>query len=390
MRLAVLAASIGVVLIAFLGFRQNAGFGQRDGSEGQHARTNLVQAARHEAAVTSTNSNSATSPAGQSPAGSTSAPRADADARAADILEKQRSKLLSSPYGTAPIKDVIRALKETPGGPDIQSLFQVLALRKQEALPLVKEGLQTGEMWEKHMLTKFLRLCLWPETQPELLALATAKTEHWLPRQGALYALGSLGDASIGPEAVAILTAAESRDDLQMAAISTIARVGFRDGASAISRFLENDNIHIRLFATRALAELGEPVNKESLLAALQNSDYVVRQEASETLWAVAGQDITEKLQTVAKSDFNEAVRDAAAQSLLRRELQGRNAAEKVAILKSALDGTGRLTALWVLRTMLEQGGEEGRAAVSQLTTRADRLGERARAYLIFNSGTGS
>jgi len=390
MRLAALAASLAAVLLAFLYFRQNAEPHKREGSGGQRARTNLASAARDEAAVTSTNSNSATSPAGQSPAGKTSAPPADAEARAADILARQRSILTSSPYGTAPIKDVIRALKDTPGGPDIQLLFQVLALRKQEALPLVKEGLQTGEMWEKHILTKFLRLCPWPETKLELLALATAKTEHWLPRQGALYALGSLGDPSIGPEAVAILTAAESRDNLQMAAISTIARVGFRDGASAIGRFLEHDNIHVRLFATRALAELGEPVNKDFLLAALQNADYVVRQEASETLWAVAGQDITEKLQAVAKSDSNEAVRDAAAQSLLRREIQGRNAAEKVAILKSALDGTERLTALWVLRTMLEQGGEEGRAAVSQLTTRDDRLGERARAYLIFSNGTGS
>lgn len=305
-------------------------------------------------------------------------------------LGRHRSAILNSAYGKAPIADVIRALGEPPGGPEIQSIFQALALRKEEALPIVQARLRTGEMWEKYMLTKFLRLCPWPETQPELLALATAKTEHWLPRQGALYALGSLGDAAAGPAAVAVLSAAESRDNLQMAALSTIARVGFRDGASAVSRFLENDNIHIRLFATRALAELGEPVNQEFLLAALQNTDYVVRQEAAETLWAVAGQDITEKLQTVAKNDFNEAVRDAAAQSLFRRELQGRNAAEKVVLLNSALDGTGRLTALWILRTMLEQGGAEGRAAVTQLASRDDRLGERARAYLIFTNGTGS
>ena len=291
--------------------------------------------------------------------------------------------VLKSRYGAAPIADLLRALVETPGGPDIQLIFQILALRKQEALPIVKERLRTGEMWEKHMLTKFLRACPWSETKDELLALTRAETEHWLPRQDALYALGSLGDPSVGPDGVAMLKDPNVEANLRMAAISMLARVGFKDGVAAITPFAQDENIHVRLFATRALAELGAAIDKDFLISALKSEDYVVRQEASETLWKTEGQDVTDALHAVVKSDFNEAVRDAASQALLRREIAGRNPSEKVQILRKSLDSAERLTALWILRTVLEEAANEGRSFIETIAERNDSLGERSRAYLI-------
>jgi len=306
-----------------------------------------------------------------------------AAARTATALEQHRSAILRSRYGTAPIEDLLRGLVETPGGPDTQLIYQALAVRKQEALPLVEERLRTGRMWEKHMLTKFLRICPWAETKDELLSLARSVTEHWLPRQGALYALGSLGDASVGPDVASILNAPGVSINLEMAAISCLSRIGFRGGADDITPFTLAENIHLRLFATRALAELGEMVDKEFLLSSVRSDDYVVRQEASETLWRVAGQDITDTLSAVAKSDFNEAVRDAASQALLRREMAERNPNEKLEILRKALGGAERLTALWILRSILDETGTEGRAFVEIIASRDDFLGERSRAYLV-------
>lgn len=369
MRLAVLAASLGVTLLAFLYIRQNAESRKREGPGGQPTRTSLVPAARDAAAAASTNSEPATSVA-------------------AGILERQRSVILSSPYGTAPIKDVIRALKETSGGPDIQLLFQVLALRKQEALPLVKEGLQSGEMWEKHMLTKFLRICPWPETEPELLALAGAKGEEWLPRQGALYALGALGDVSVGPQVAAILREEGCPQGVELVAIGTLARIGYRDGAEAIRPFLEDPDMHLRLFASRALAELGQPVNREFLFSALQNGDYLIRQEACEALGAAGGADITEKLQMMATNDVHEAVRDAASQSLLQSQIRDLAPAEKLAMLRGSLEGAERHNASWILQTILAQCGAEGRAFVGTLAAQDSHVGERSLAFLLLSSNT--
>jgi HEAT repeat protein len=233
------------------------------------------------------------------------------------------------------------------------------------------------------MLTKFLRLCPWSETRDELLALAQSETEHWLPRQDAVFALGALGDASAGPSVIAVLNSPQATINLQMAAVSTLSRIQSPDAAAVITPFTQAENIHLRLFATRALAELGETVDQGFLLSCLQSDDYVVRQEASETLWRIDGQDVSDALKAVAKGDSNEAVRDAASQALLRRDLTRRSPAEKTEILRRSLESTERLTALWILRTALEEGGIEGRLFVQAVAARDDLLGERSRVYLV-------
>ena len=238
-------------------------------------------------------------------------------------------------------------------------------------------------MWGKRMLTKFLGLCPWPESKEELLALARNRSEHWLPRQGALYALGGLGDPSIGPEVAGILSAPEAGVNLQMAAISTLSRIGYKAGAEVIEPFARSDNIHLRLFAIRAQAEMGETTDKAFLMLALHHEDYVARQEASEALWNSQGQDVTDALGAAAKGDFNEAVREAASQALLRREIAGRSPEEKAAILQKSLTSADRLTALWILRTVLDEGGTSGRSFVEATAEREDFLGERSRAYLM-------
>ncbi len=298
-------------------------------------------------------------------------------------LEAHRAAILRSSYGTIPVAELLRTLGENSGGPDTQWIFQALALRKPEAVPLLRTRLKQGGMWEKHMLTKFLRVCPWPEATPELLALVRDDGEHWLPRQGALHALGVLGELAAGPEAVRILESSRSPDTLRLAAIAVVARLGYREGVPAIAPLVQNEQIHCRVFATRALAELGESVDRSTLLSAAQHSDYMVRQEASAALWALAGDEVTTMLEHIAKSDFNEAVRAAAAQSLLRREMRGHSAREKAGILQQALEKSDRLTRQWVVHTLIEEGQEAGRAFVETLATRPDPLGERARASLI-------
>jgi len=304
-------------------------------------------------------------------------------------LEAHREAILRSPYGTVTVSELLRVLGENAGGPDTQLIFQALALRKQEALPLLKARLNDGGMWEKHMLTKFLRACPWPEATPELLDLVRDEGEHWLPRLGALHALAALGEMAAGPEAVRILESPRSPDNLRLAAIAVVARLGYREGVPAVAPFEQNEQIHLRLFATRALAELGEPVDRTSLLSAAQDDDYVVRQEASEALWAVAGDEVTATLKRMAQSDGNEAVRAAAAQSLLRRELRGRSAHEKTRILQQSLEKADRLTRLWTVHTLLQEGQEEGRAFLETLAERPDPLGEQVRTRLTLAIASG-
>jgi HEAT repeat protein len=212
------------------------------------------------------------------------------------------------------------------------------------------------------------------------------KSEHWLPRQGALYALGALGDVSVGPEVSAILGDADSPKGVALVAVATLARIGYREGAPTIRGFTKDQDIHVCLFASRALAELGEPVDREFLLSALHNDDYLVRQDACEALASVEGADIAEKLQLMVKNDSREAVRDAASQALLQRAIRDRTPTEKLAFLRSSLESADRHNALWIVQAILAQCGDEGRAFVGTLASEDSRLGERSLAFLLLSS----
>jgi HEAT repeat protein len=283
------------------------------------------------------------------------------------------------------VTNLVSALAQVRGGPEVQVMFQSLALRKAEALSTVKERLRTGTGYERFVLTKFLQSCPWPEALPELVALAGDATRHWLPRQGALYALAALGDRAAGPAVAAILHEPDCPPGVQLVAIAALARMDYREAAETIRGYTQKDDVHLRLFATRALAEWGEPVDQALLTAALQSNDYIARQEACEVLAVTP--DSAERLKRIARDDPHEAVRDAANRALLVRQLRGQTADAKAAALRAALPGTEPLTAAWIVRTMLAQGGPAGRAAVEELATHNDRLGERSRAYLILASG---
>src|ERR1041385_6141554 len=58
-------------------------------------------------------------------------------------FEEHRLAVLNGRFGKMPLEELLRALTETQGGPDVQLIYQALALRKQEALPLVKAKLRS-------------------------------------------------------------------------------------------------------------------------------------------------------------------------------------------------------------------------------------------------------
>jgi len=174
---------------------------------------------------------------------------------------------------------------------------------------------------------------------------------------------------------------------VQMAAVAALSRMGYRDAISLLRPLARHQDIHLRLFAARALAEFGEPVDEAMVAEALGSDDYVVRLEAAEVLGATGAAGAAGTLRSMARNDFHGAVRDAATQALLRQQLRGKSRAGQLAVLRGALEGATRGTALWVIQTMLAEGGKEGRAEVEALGAKDNRLGERCRAHLVFTSG---
>ena len=167
--------------------------------------------------------------------------------------------------------------------------------------------------------------------------------------------------------------------------LAALGRLECTQAADAIRAFTQSENIQVRIFANRALTELGETADVEFLLSALDHPDYLVRDEACGALGAVEGNGIAGRLQALAADDPNEAVRLSAEESLLQRELQGQPPARKLEILSAALAGADTRLKVWILQAMLDDCGPEGHAAVEELARREDEIGERAGAFLIWS-----
>ncbi len=300
-----------------------------------------------------------------------------------DALQDIHERVMDSAPGRMPVSVLVRSLSEMTGGGDIQTARMALALRKAEALPLVKENLRIGDLWEKHALAKFLQASPWPETAGELLSLALDSGEHWLPRQSALYALGFLGDTSAGPALAAILSEPECPAGVRLAAMAALARLGCRDAVEAILPFAADEDIHTRLFAQYALARFGKDVDRDFLISALGDEDYLVRAEACEALAAAGGEDAVARLRVLSEGDPHQAVRIAAAKGRLSMETRDQPAAAKLDILKNALGSADRFTATWILRETLDACGEEGRAFLISLAGQEDAHGRAARNILV-------
>ncbi|MFI4910666.1 MAG: HEAT repeat domain-containing protein [Sedimentisphaeraceae bacterium JB056] len=282
-----------------------------------------------------------------------------------------------------PVETIIQSITESSGGIELQESFQLLALRKNEALPYIQKKLKTGSVWEKISLIKFIQYSSWPEVSTELIAIAADTKEHWLSRQGALYALGEIGNANVGAEILSILCDSNCPQSIQLVAISALARIGYEEASPVIRGFVENENPRIRLFACRALAEFGEPVNIQFLLTSLNHQDYIVRQDACGALAVLEGEDITLALSSMATNDFNESVRSVAQISLLKRKIRNQTQLDKLSILKKALEKAEHRTIPWIIKTTLKECGSEGKRHVKQVSGRDDEIGERASAFLI-------
>ena len=307
-------------------------------------------------------------------------------ASASNICDRLRAGVLAGEKGKMPIRELLAALGESPGGREGQEILTAIAVRKAEALVPIQEMLRSGTLWEKLAVVKLLGVSPWPETYEELLHLALDSKEHVLTRQGALLALGALGNKAAGGAILEMLEDPALSPGVQLPAISALARIGYAEAVEPLRAFTTNDNRQVSLFAWRALQELGQAADRDFLLPILEDKDYVMRGDACGALALVDGDAIVLRLRQVAEQDENQAVRQEAHQALIRRALNGRSPSEKSILLQGELEKAEFFTRTWILRTLLEEGGEAGRAVVEAMVGKDDRMAERAETYLLWNA----
>ena len=306
----------------------------------------------------------------------------------ADPVAALRQSIIDGPHGRMPVQQLVDATL-TSQGPVLEKAYLALALRKEEALPAVTEKLRTGLPHEKRAMTKVLRYLGWSEAVPALIEIVTSDTEHSLARIGSLYALGAIGDQSVGPTLIDTLHEPERSPTEKGITIATLARLGFHGAVPSIAPFTAHRNRLVRIFAVRALAELGEQPNAQVLLDALESDDYLVRQEACAALGSVGGGDSVARLEEVVRVDPHSSVREHARVALFMIRMKALPFSKHAAFLQNLLRDKDRKVRSWALSALATGCGEEGREALRRLAEDDSRLGEKSVVHLLVLEGAG-
>jgi HEAT repeat protein len=302
-------------------------------------------------------------------------------------LMELRKSILDGPYGKKVIYELVDDLIETEGS-QLEEVYLALSLRKQEAVRIVLEKLETGTPAAKRKVTKLLRYGRWPEAVPKLLEVVSSDNEHEISRTGALYALGAIGDRSAGPTIAELLDKPNRSPTEKRIMIATLARLNYRTAIPKIKEYLTHENLLVRIFSARALAELGQTVDAAILFDALQNEDYVVRQEACGALGSVGGPNVISKLEDVSQNDPHSSVRSAARIALNRSKTSRLPEAEKSRLIKGLVSDPDKNVRSWAIETLDRECGENGKKSLREMASQQTSEGRKAAIHLLMTAGT--
>jgi len=302
------------------------------------------------------------------------------------VAALQRS-IMEGPRGKMTIEQLVGTVV-TSQELGLERTYLALALRKAEALPIVRDRLQSGSPYEKRAMTKLVRYLGWPEAFSSLVKTVTSDTEHPIARIGALYTLGAIGDKSAGPVLINVLGNAKRNLTEKRVAIATLARLGIHEAVHAITPFATHPDTLVRIFAIRALAELNQKPNTEPLFEALESDDYVVRQEACAALGSVGGVDAVVSLKFAAANDPHGSVRQDARIALLRIKIAPLPLADRVSLLEGHLLDEDKRVRFWALSTLATQCDEKGREVLRKNAGERTRIGQKCLFYLVAPTDT--
>ncbi len=119
------------------------------------------------------------------------------------------------------------------------------------------------------------------------------------------------------------------------------------------------------------------------VLDALQNEDYVIRQEACGALGAVGQPDVVLKLEQLSLTDPHGSVRAAAKIALNCIQTNRLSDTDKAKSLEKLIADENKMVRTWALDTLASECGHEGRVVLQKIAEEDSPAGVRSRWYLI-------
>ena len=299
-----------------------------------------------------------------------------------------RQRLLNGPASDEPASRLIEKLVNAEGA-ELYDTYLAVALRRDEALPHIARTLTSAGPAAKRKITKLIRYTGITGTTPQLMDIIASQKEHPVSRIGAMYALGALGHKPAAPAMLRLLDDPSRSPTEKRVIIAVLAQLNHRPAVPAIRKFTTNDDELVRIFAIRALAELGDTPDIEPLLQSSRSPDFIVRQTACGALGSCPGPQAIETLTTLAADDFSQLVREQAQLGLVRIEAAAMDQDQMPEFLDILIDHPAKHVRAWAVRSLANEQGRRGQGVLRKALADGRREKERIAALLLILPNAG-
>ena len=300
-----------------------------------------------------------------------------------DSLDNLRASVLDSEDGNRPIVKLLSDLVEENNPFRARKLILTILLRKGEALPVLKEALQTGSDATKWTVLSMLQKdLLWEETSTEIVAIIgdPNTSDKVLCR-----AIAAATAMNIEPAATIISPLINrENEDVRQVAILALGELKYVGAKNDLLNVLNYPSTRIAIAAAESLGKMDDPNGYSVASKYLDSSDWFVRKLAAEALGHIGTDEALSRLKLHLVSETSPMARTEIEIAMNRISMKRMTKPERIAHLRQLLDSEHRFVSRWAYKHMLEKFPDECVSIFGQRvqTTRGQRQ-RTAEIYLL-------
>jgi len=276
-----------------------------------------------------------------------------------NVVTQLRERILEGTYGKKPIVEVLPDLVEENNPSQAREQILAILLRKQEALPVLKEALLTGSDATKWTILSLLQKNLqWQEMSDEVLASINDPSLPDKVLARAISASVALDITGAG-ETIQAIFLENKNDDVREVAIRAIGELNQGDAKDDLRNALAEPSTRIALAAAEALGKMGDSSGYSIAAKHIDHSDWFIRKLAAQALGHIGTDAALNALEIHLASDESPMAKAEIEISINRIAMKRESRGERLSHLSQLLDSESRFVLRWAHKQILKEFPDE-------------------------------
>lgn len=276
-----------------------------------------------------------------------------------DSPNSLRIAILDLEDGNRPIAEVLSDLVEENNPFRARELILAILLRKQEALPVLSEALQSGSHATKWTVLSLLCKNLgWREMSDQVLNVVRDPNTPDRVLTRAIAAAAVL-DMKEGADVIRRVFAESKNDNVREVAIRALGELKHSDARNDLKNALTDPSIRIVLAAADSLGKMGDPNGYSIAAKNLDHSDWFVRKLAAAALGHIGTDEALNRLSDHLINETSPMARAEAEIAISQMSMDRMARSERLLRMQQLLDSKNLFVSRWAHKEMLKRFPEE-------------------------------